>query len=131
MTMLLIQTCVISRATEGATKRLGFVESDDWAEISKDVPCRIDFFFRNRSRPDQVTEEHVGRTSAILFVLPGVDVKARDIITIDDIVGGSIYAGKQYDVEYADPIIDSIGVHHLECSVTLRDNVKKDITALP
>ncbi len=130
MTMLLMQTCTISRATEGA-KRLGFSESDVWAEISKDVLCRIDFFFRNRSRPDQVTEEHVGRTSAILFVLSDVDIKARDIIIINDAAGESIYAGKQYDVEYADPTIDSIGVHHLECSVTVRDNVKKDITALP
>lgn len=122
--MLLVQSCNISRATEGS-KRLGFSESDVWSEVYANIPCRIDFFFRNRSRPDQVTEETVGRTSAILFVLPDVDIKSRDIITINN---DSIYAGKQYDVEYADPILDGIGVHHLECSVTVRDNVKEIAT---
>lgn len=124
MTMLLIQTCNISRATEGA-KRLGFSESNAWAEVSKDNDCRIDFFFRNRSRSDQVSEEIIGRNSAVLFLWADIDIQTRDIVTIND----SLYAGEQFDVDYVDKILDGIGVHHLECSVTVRNNIKS-ITAL-
>lgn len=117
--MLLAQTCTILRATSG-TKRYGFETVEAWSSIATDIPCRIDFLAFNRSRAEIVKEEWLGRSHGVLFVKTDAGIQSRDIITIDDPSG--LYSDKQYDVEFVDPVLDSGGVHHLECSVSLRDN---------
>ncbi len=118
--MLLPQTCTVLRATPAVTKRHGFAADDVWSSVATDVRCRIDFLERNRSREEQVREEFLGRNHGILFTEKDSGIRGRDIIVITDASG--LFDDKQYDIEYVDPVLDSSSVHHLECSVSLRDN---------
>ena len=119
MTMLLVQTCTVLRGAAG-TKRHGMAAPDVWSAVLTEVPCRVDFAYRNRPFSDQVSEEFLGREHGFLFARPDSGIQDRDIIVIGATEGH--FLDTQYDVKVADPILDGIGIHHMECIISRRDN---------
>ena len=127
---LLVQTCTIYRperrtaAPDDALVRP--MESGDvLTQVVGSVPCRLDFSFLFKSRENALPEEEVGRNTGVLFLKAGVNIRSNDVIRM--VNGGTTNASDvvydhQFDVEYVDPVVDGVGVHHLEAQVSLRDN---------
>ena len=115
----LVQTCTIRRGvpTDG---RYGHNSTIDWNSIATVIPCRLDFTHQFQSRLDIVAEEYVGRNEGRLFLEANVDIRARDLIILDN--PDSEPYEHAYDVENVEPVLDLYGLHHLEVTVTLRQN---------
>ena len=109
--LLLHQNCDIVRGTEGV-KRAGMPAKPTWSKIKVKVECRLDTAVKFQSRTEAINEEYIGRLHGIMWFDPITDVLTRDIILID---------GDQYDVQFVDAIQGYGETHHIQATVSLRD----------
>jgi hypothetical protein len=70
---------------------------------------------------EKIPEEFLGKNHGMAFMITSFEVKPRDIIILTRRAG--FPADEQYDVEYVDPVLDSVAVHHIEVTISKRDNL--------
>lgn len=117
---MLPQRCTIYRGSEEIL--VSYMPSgESWTIIEENVPCRYDPNYHYRSLGDIVPEEMVGRDNALLFVEPNSPIRVRDIIVLTD-NDLALMDGRQYDVIFVSPAVGSRRTHHLEVTVSYRDN---------
>ena len=110
MKSLLIHRCKIQTRT--ATTN-GFGEKEyTWADTYTDVPCR---FY-------QPSSKYVGgmdRLDAGEFVrkLPKIFLMKDQTIVEQNRIVGTTGFEETYDVETVKKLYDSVGIHHIECSL--------------
>lgn len=95
--------------------------SEGWSLVSAGVPCRYDPNYHYRSLGDTMPEEIVGRDNALLFLDTSADIKVRDIVIVTNDATGYMN-DRQYDVIFVNPTLGLAGMHHLEVTVSFRDN---------
>lgn len=110
----------VYRGTNGA-KRDGQPQEEVWEKVGDNVRAFFDPIYHYRSLRENLPEELVGREQALVFIDPKFIMKTNDIIVVTN--DKTHYLDdKQYDVGFANPASNSVGVHHIEATVWYRDN---------
>lgn len=112
------QTCSIYRAQPDTGRENFHTGAQTWTLIGT-ARCRVDFSFLFSSRQELRREDVFGRNEGFLFLDPDADVQPNDVIVVD----GSHYANQQFNIRYVDPAVDGVGVHHLEATISRRDEL--------
>ncbi len=114
-TGLLVEKCTIYRPSTAT--RDNMVTSTTWTKQSENIACRPDFVHDYRSRIEVVQEEYMDRSHGVVWVDPTVDLRSRDVVVFDGL------PGQQYDVQFVDPLYDSVAIHHKRAVISERDEV--------